>query len=100
MLSELRKYRLNLVLAHQFLTQIELPVRDAILGNVGTTIAFRIGLTDAEILEKEFYPEFSATDLVNLPNYSVYLKLMVDGVVTRPFSAKTLNEPKIGKSHG
>ena len=99
MLSELRKYRLNLVLAHQFLSQLEIPVRDAILGNVGTTIAFRLGLTDAEILEKEFHPEFSATDLVNLPNYRVYLKLMVDGVVTRPFSAKTLNEPKIGKSH-
>lgn len=90
MLSELRKYRLNLILAHQFLTQLELPVRDAILGNVGTTISFRLGLADADIMEKEFYPEFNAIDLVCLPNYHIYLKLMVDGVVTRPFSAATL----------
>jgi hypothetical protein len=90
MLSELRKYRLNLVLAHQFLSQLEEPVRDAILGNVGTVIAFRLGLTDAELLEKEFYPEFSATDLVNLPNYAICLKLMIDGVVSRGFSGETV----------
>ncbi len=90
MLSELRKYRLNLVLAHQFLSQLELPVRDAILGNVGTMISFRLGLADAEVLEKEFYPAFSAVDLVSLPNHHVYLKLMVDGVVSKPFSAETL----------
>jgi energy-coupling factor transporter ATP-binding protein EcfA2 len=90
MLSELRKYRLNLVLVHQYLGQLDEQVRDSILGNVGTMIAFRVGPGDAEILEKEFYPEFSASDLVNLPNYSVYLKLMVDGVVTKPFSAVTL----------
>jgi energy-coupling factor transporter ATP-binding protein EcfA2 len=93
MLSELRKYRLNLTLAHQFLNQLAEEVRDAVLGNVGTTIAFRLGLADAELLEKEFYPEFSATDLINLPNYHVYLKLMVDGVVTKPFSAMTLRNP-------
>jgi hypothetical protein len=93
MLSELRKYRLNLILAHQFLTQLEIPVRDAILGNAGTIISFRLGLADAEILEKEFYPEFSPTDLVRLPNYRIYLKLMVDGVVSRPFSALTFPMP-------
>ncbi len=65
-------------------------MRGAVLGNVGTVIAFRVGLSDAEVLEKEFYPEFTASDLVNLPNYSLYLKLMVDGTVTRPFSADTL----------
>jgi len=64
-------------------------IRDAILGNAGTLIVFRVGLTDAEILEKEFSPEFSAADLVGLPNYYIYLKLMVDGVVPRPFSART-----------
>ena len=90
MSSELRKYRLNLVLAHQFLGQLEPHVRDAVMGNVGTMIAFRLGVADAETLEKEFYPEFSLTDLVNLPNYHVYLKLMTDGVVTKPFSAVTL----------
>lgn len=90
MLSELRKYRLNLVLAHQFLGQLDEEIRDAILGNVGTMITFRIGAADAEILEKEFAPEFAATDLVNLPNYSIYLRLMVDGEVTRPFSGETM----------
>lgn len=94
MLSELRKYRLNLVLAHQFLSQIDLPIRDAILGNAGTVVSFRLGLADAELLEKEFYPEFKATDLVNLPNYHTYLKLMIDGAVSRAFSAVTL--PMIG----
>lgn len=89
MLSELRKYRLNLVMAHQFLSQLEEPVRDAILGNVGTTIAFRLGVQDAEILGKEFYPEISASDLLNLPNFNFYIKLMIDGVISRPFSGVT-----------
>src|SRR5438034_8244388 len=91
MLSELRKYRVGLILAHQYLSQLDLQIRDAILGNVGTMIAFRLGLTDAEILENEFRPELSAMDLISLPNYHVYLKLMIDGVVSRPFSAKTLS---------
>jgi len=90
MLAELRKYRVNLVLAHQYLTQLELPVRDAILGNVGTVITFRLGLPDAEILAKEFAPEFSDHDLMTLPNHHLYLKLMVDGVVSKPFSAEAL----------
>ncbi|MEJ7860909.1 MAG: DUF87 domain-containing protein [Pyrinomonadaceae bacterium] len=90
MLSELRKYRLSMTLSNQFLTQIELPIRDAILGNVGTIIAFRIGTTDAEILAPEFAPEISATDLLNLPNYHIYLKMMVEGNVSKPFSAITL----------
>ena len=90
MLSELRKYRVNLILAHRYLSQLDLQIRDAILGNAGTIISFRIGLMDAEILEKEFYPEFSALDLNRLPNYHIYLKLMVDGVATSPFSGETL----------
>jgi type IV secretory pathway TraG/TraD family ATPase VirD4 len=90
MLSELRKYRVNLILAHQYLSQLDLQVRDAILGNVGTIISFRLGLADAEILAKELWPEFSGEDLVRLPNYNVYVKLMVNGAVTRPFSAETL----------
>ena len=90
MLSELRKYRLGLILAHQFASQLEEPVRESILGNVGTVIIFRVGVTDAEILEKAFYPEFRATDIINLPNYHIYLKLMVDGVVSKAFSAVTL----------
>ncbi len=93
-LSEARKYRLNLILAHQYVgqlvTDVSTKVRDAVFGNVGTMISFRIGAADAEFLEKEFEPEFMAQDLVNLPNYHVYLKLLVGGVTSRPFSAITL----------
>jgi hypothetical protein len=90
MLSELRKYRLSLVLAHQYLTQLEPAIKDAILGNAGTIIVFRIGAMDAEVLAQEFAPEFSASDFTNLPNYHIYLKLMIDGRISRPFSAVTL----------
>ncbi|MBK8464942.1 MAG: type IV secretion system DNA-binding domain-containing protein [Chloracidobacterium sp.] len=90
MLSELRKYGLSLVLAHQYLTQLEPNIRDAILGNVGTIIVFRIGANDAEFLEPEFTPEFRTSDFTNLPNYHIYLKLMIDGKISRPFSAVTL----------
>ena len=89
MLSELRKYRVNLILAHQYLSQLDLQVRDAILGNVGTIISFRLGVADAEIISKEFWPEFSGEDMARLPNYHIYLKLLVNGVVSRPFSAET-----------
>ncbi|QQG46182.1 MAG: type IV secretion system DNA-binding domain-containing protein [Candidatus Niyogibacteria bacterium] len=93
-LSEARKYRLNLIIAHQYTGQLvsetSTKVRDAVFGNVGTMIAFRVGATDAEFLEKEFEPEFTIQDLVDLPNYNIYLKLMVNGVASRPFSAITL----------
>jgi hypothetical protein len=91
MLSEMRKYRVGLVLAHQYIEQLDEAERGAVLGNVGTVIAFRVGLSDAEVFEKEFYPEFAASDLVNLPNYHIYLRLMIDGVVSKPFSAVTLH---------
>lgn len=94
MLSELRKYRLSLILAHQYLDQLPDELRNAILGNVGTIISFRVGPADAEILEKEFYPEFSASDLVNLPNRNIYLRLMLDGAVSPPFSGETVTYPK------
>jgi hypothetical protein len=90
MLSELRKYRVNMVLAHQYLAQLDPHIRNAILGNVGTTISFRVGMEDAEILAKEFYPEFAPVDLVSLPNHCIYLRLMVDGKVSAPFSADTM----------
>src|SRR2546427_706420 len=90
MLSELRKYRVGMILAPQYLSPLDLQVRDAILGNVGTILAFRLGLGDAEILAQEFYPIFAAADLVSLPNYQVYLKLMIDGRPSVPFSAATL----------
>jgi hypothetical protein len=90
MLSELRKYRIGMVLAHQYLGQVDEQIRDAVLGNVGTMISFRLGTVDAEILSKEFYPEFSASDLMNLNNYQIYLKLMIDGRITNPFSGETI----------
>lgn len=93
-LSEARKYRLDLIIAHQYVGQLvtdtSTKVKDAVFGNVGTMIIFRVGAEDAEMMEKEFEPEFMPQDLVNLPNHHIYLKLMVDGVTARPFSAVTL----------
>jgi CxxC-x17-CxxC domain-containing protein len=89
-LSEARKYRLSLVLAHQYIAQMEDKVRDAVFGNVGTMISFRVGAEDGEFLEKEFSPEFYTHDLVNLPKQNIYVKLMIDGLTSRPFSAETL----------
>jgi len=99
-LSEARKYRLALILGHQYITQMEEEVRDAVFGNVGTIISFRVGAEDAEWLEKEFTPEFIAADLVNLGKYNIYLRLMIDGLAGRPFSAETMGPwPKPEKSY-
>lgn len=89
-LSEARKYRLNLVLAHQYIEQLSEKVKPAVFGNVGTIVAYRVGAADAEELEKEFLPTFTQEDLVNLPKYEMYLKLMIDGVASAPFSARGL----------
>jgi hypothetical protein len=93
-LSEARKYHLGLILAHQYINQLvsanDTRVRDAVFGNVGTIISFRVGAADAEFLEKEFLPEFTQNDLVNLPKANVYIKLMIDGVASAPFSAETM----------
>ncbi len=96
-LSEARKYHLCLTIAHQYIGQLvtdsSTKIRDAVFGNVGTIATFRVGGPDAEFLEKEYEPEFMQNDLVNLPKYNVYLKLMIDGVASRPFSAETLPPP-------
>ena len=89
-LSEARKYRLNLILAHQYIEQLEDRVRAAVFGNVGTLAIFRIGAADAEFLEKEVYPAFTQENLVNLPKYNIYIKLMIDGITSEAFSATTL----------
>ena len=89
-LSEARKYHLNLIVAHQYIAQLIDPVRDAVFGNVGTLICFRVGGADAEELVKEFTPRFIEEDLVSLTKYHIYLKLMIDGVASEAFSAKTL----------
>ncbi len=90
MLAELRKYGIGTVLAHQYLSQLEPAVRDAVLGNAGTLIAFRLGAVDAGSIAKEFDPVFADTDLTTLPNFEIKLKLLVDGTPTRPFSATIL----------
>lgn len=90
MVSELRKYRVGLVLAHQHLHQLEPDVRHAVLGNVGTFISFRLGAEDASLVARELSPGFSADDLVNLPNRTIYLRLMIDGAPSLPFSAETI----------
>lgn len=89
-LSEARKYKLSLFLTHQYIDQLHEKIRSAIFGNVGTIISFRIGAEDAEHLAKEFRPVFDESDFVNLPKYSMYLKLMIDGATSKPFSALTL----------
>ncbi len=89
-LSEARKYKLNLTIAHQYIEQMEEEVRAAVFGNVGTMIIFRVGAYDAEVLEKEFAPVFTAEDIVNLGAYQIYLKLMIDGIGSPPFSATTM----------
>ncbi len=103
-LSEARKYHLCLILAHQYIDQLvqgqNTTVKEAIFGNVGTMISFRVGAADAEFLEKEFEPEFMLNDLVSLGFAQIYLKLMIDGFSSRPFSATTLPPiPKVESSH-
>ncbi len=103
MASELRKYGVGLVLAHQHLHQLEPDIRHAVLGNVGTLISFRVGAEDAPYMAKEFLPKFDVEDLVNLPNYHIYLKLMIDGTPSQPFSARTLPpspRERIGSASG
>lgn len=89
-LSEARKYQLALTVAHQYVDQMTEEVKSAIFGNVGTMITFRVGATDAEIFEKEFAPVFSADDIVNLSAFQIYLRLMIDSVGSKPFSARAL----------
>lgn len=88
-LSEARKYRLDLIMAHQYIEQLDEAVAAAVFGNVGTLITFRVGADDAEFLAREFAPDFVEEDLVALTKYNMYLKLMIDGVSSNPFSAQT-----------
>ena len=99
-LSEARKYRLSLILAHQYIEQLSEKVKPAVFGNVGTMVVFRVGAADAEELVKEFTPTFTEEDIVNLPKYEMYLKLMIDGVSSAPFSAKGLPPLTEGEKTG
>lgn len=97
-LSEARKYRLSLIMAHQYVAQLDEVVADAVFGNVGTIVSFRVGGGDAEMLAKEFAPVFTEENIVNLSKFSILLKLMIDGVASQPFSAQTM--PPIGSPTG
>lgn len=90
LLAQVRKFKIGLILANQFLSQLDPKVRASVLGNVGTIIAFRLGITDAKLMAKEFYPIFKTEDFISLANYSIYLKLMIDGKPSIPFSADTI----------
>lgn len=100
-LSEARKYRLDLIMAHQYMGQLvqgaDTRVRDAVLGNVGTVVAFRIGVEDAEVLERQFAPTFSAFDLVNQEQYTAYVRLLIDNTAATPFHMQTY-PPPVGSS--
>ena len=98
MFSELRKYRVGFTVAHQYLHQLEPEIRHAVLGNAATVISFRVGAEDAPLLEREFVERFEQIDMMQLPNYRIYLKLMIDGMPSMPFSAMTL-QPESLRPH-
>ena len=89
-LSEARKYRLDLTIGHQFIAQLAEKIRDAVFGNVGSIVSFRIGAADAEVLEKQFEPVFSAQDLINIDNFNAYVKLLINGETSKPFNIKII----------
>ncbi len=103
-LSEARKYRLNLIMAHQFISQLaqekegssalDTRMKDAVFGNTGTMICFRIGVEDAEIMAKEFAPVFNEFDVINIDRYNAYVKLMINGTASRPFNMQTYPKPE------
>ena len=87
MLSELRKYRLSMILSTQYLAAIEPTVLDAVLGNVGSMVSFRVGADDADRLAREFGDPVTSQDLVGLPRYNVFVHLLIQGEPSKPFSA-------------
>lgn len=95
MISELRKFKIGYVFAHQYIGQLQPSIRDAVLGNVGTIVSFTLG-TDAKFMERIFYPVFSATDFINLGKYHVYVKLLINGRVSKGFSCKTITLKDLG----
>lgn len=95
-LSEARKYRLNLTMANQYIAQMPEEVRDAVFGNVGSTVAFQVGYDDAEYISQQFGEVVTPNDLVNLNKYTIYTRLLIDGMPSRPFSADTLSPPEVG----
>lgn len=99
MLSEARKFKVSLFLTHQYIEQVHEKIHAAIMGNAGTLICFRVGSADADTLSVEFKPPFEVSDMIALQRYNMYLKLMIDGATSKPFSAKTLPLPQHRYSH-
>ncbi len=97
-LSEARKYRLALIIAHQFIAQLKEEISKAVFGNVGSLCSFRIGVEDAEFIQKQFEPVFDATDLVNVDNHNCFMKLLIDNQVAQPFNMKTYPPSKGDKT--
>jgi len=97
-LSEARKYRLNLIMAHQYIAQLvvnnDTATRDAVFGNAGTMVSFRVGAEDAEVLEKEFSPVFDQNDIINVEKYTANIKLLIDNTASRPFNMTTIMAPE------
>ncbi len=93
-LSEARKYRLDLIIAHQYIKQLQDQIRDAVFGNVGSTIAFRVGPDDAEFLKGQFEPVFSSADLMNIDNFNAHVRLLINNQTARPFNIQTIREPE------
>ena len=93
-LSEARKYRLGMTIAHQFIGQLDEKIKNAVFGNVGSMAVFRVGFEDAEFLEKQFAPVFTTNDLINLDNYNAYVRLLSSGRTTKPFNIATLAPEK------
>ncbi len=98
-LSEARKYKLGLSIAHQFIAQLQPDIKDAVFGNVGSIASFRVGNDDAQFLESQFGPTFSASDLMNIPNYNAYMKVLANGSPTVPFSVATLPPAETNRAH-
>jgi len=96
-LSEARKYKLSLNIAHQFIAQLDEKIRDSVFGNVGSMAVFRVGAEDAEFLQKQFEPTFVATDIMNIDNMNAYLKLLSHGKPTRPFNVQFTWPPEGNK---
>ena len=97
-LAQARKYKLNLIIANQFIGQLPEEVKGAIFGNVGTEMSFTIGVEDAEYMAKEFEPVFNRQDLTNVPAYNAYISIMIDGTESKPFNIKTLYNPDPGSA--
>jgi len=96
-LSEARKYKLSLTVAHQFIAQLDEKIKNSVFGNVGSMVSFRVSSEDAEYLEKQFAPVFSAKDLMNIDNHGSYVKMLANGKPVKPFSMETNLPPRGNK---